>query len=77
MKKKYYSNDMLPGVNYKDLEADGTFGDQIIDLEYEAQKILCEITEETKDLMSTAGMVTVVEMMIAHLGAYLVPERKV
>jgi hypothetical protein len=61
---------MLPGVNYKYLSNED-LGDKLIDLEYETQVILSNLSDNIKDIMMKAKMSTVLEMMVAHLGAYL------
>jgi len=71
MKKRHYSKDMLPGVDYYYLEREDIFSDQIVGLEYETWRILHEVVEDVKDLMRDAKMITVIEMMVAHLAAYL------
>jgi len=71
MKKRLYSRDMLPGVDYHSLEEEDIFSDQIVGLEYETWIILQSIVEEIKGLMLDAKMITVVEMMVTHLSAYL------
>ena len=39
--------------------------------EYETQVILSDLSGNIKDIMMKAKMSTVLEMMVAHLGAYL------
>jgi hypothetical protein len=61
---------MLPGINYNHLSNED-LGDKLVDLEYETQVILSDLCEGIKDIMAKAKMFTVLEMMVAHLGAYL------
>ena len=70
MKKQNYSSEMLPNVNYLDL-SDDELGEELVDLEYDTQEILCRLSEEIKKIMQNAGMVTIDELMVAHLSAYL------
>ena len=69
MKKHDYSSLMLPNVNYKTLSDD--FYDQLIDLEYQTQVCLCELAEAVKELFQKANMITIDEVIISHLSAYL------
>jgi len=69
MKKRKYSSCMLPNVNYRTLSSD--FFDELTDLEYETQVCLRELTEAVKELFQKANMITIDEVMISHLSAYL------
>ena len=70
MKKQNYSSEMLPNINYRDL-SDNELGEELVDLEYDTQEILCRLSEEIKKIMQNVGMVTIDELMVAHLSAYL------
>jgi hypothetical protein len=70
MLKNRYSKAMLPNVNYEDLESEEAF-EEIIGLEYETMRNLYSFTEELRDILLQEKMAQTLELMVAHLCAYL------
>ena len=61
---------MLPNVNYQDLEGEEPI-EEITGLEYETMRNLYGFTEELRDILLQEKMAQTLELMVAHLCAYL------
>ncbi len=70
MKRIKYPN-MLPGVNYDNLDDDEIFGDRLVDLEYETMSNLSNYIDELKNLLLREKMIQTSEIMTSYLCAYL------
>lgn len=69
--KPQYPKNMLPTVDYKELENPTFFSSNIVDLEYGVIKHLGHFVEDLTEILKKEKMAQTPEMMIAHLCSYL------
>jgi len=70
MLKNRYFKAMLPNINYQDLESEESF-EEITGLEYETMRNLYGFTEDLRDILLQEEIAQTLELMMAHLCAYL------
>ena len=69
--KPKYSKNMLPNINYEELEYPSLFSSSIVDLEYGVIKHLGHFVEDLTAILKQEKMAQTPEIMVAHLCAYL------
>ncbi len=69
--KPKYSKNMLPTVNYEELENPNFFSSNIVDLEYGTMNHLYHFVEDLTKILNQEKMVQTPEIIIAHLCSYI------
>nr|BFD33707.1 hypothetical protein GTC16762_33260 [Pigmentibacter ruber] len=69
--KPKYSKNMLPNIDYEELENPTLFSSSIVDLEHGIMRHLSHFVEDLTEILKQEKMAQTPETMIAHLCAYL------
>ncbi|WP_397599288.1 hypothetical protein [Silvanigrella sp.] len=69
--KPKYPKNMLPTINYDELENPTLLSSSIVDLEYGVMKNLCYFVEDLTEILKQEKMAQTPEIMVAHLCSYL------
>lgn len=69
--KNRYPKNMLPMVDYEEIEDEDMIYSDITELEYDTMRNLCHFIENLTEILKQEKMVQLPELMVAHLCAYL------
>jgi hypothetical protein len=69
--KNSYPKNMLPMVNYEEIENEDTFSNGIVELEHDTMRNLYHFIEKLTEILKKEKMIQLPELMVAHLCAYL------
>lgn len=70
-RRNRYPKNMLPMVDYEEIENEDMFSDGIVDLEHDTMRNLCHVVDELAEILKKEKMIQIPELMVAHLCAYL------